>query len=41
MLAIQHMQDYVKTTKSKVPVDWTAYAPDLMAEHRDTSGKWC
>jgi hypothetical protein len=39
-LAIQHMRDYIKLTKSKSPVDWTAYKSDIMATHRDSSGKW-
>ena len=41
LLAIQHMRDYMKSTKSKLPVEWKAYDPHLMATHRDTSGKWC
>ncbi len=39
LLAIQHMRDYIKTTKSKVPVEWKAYDADLMDTHMDTSGK--
>ena len=40
-LAIQHMRAYIKSTKSKRTVEWKTYDPDLMATHRDISGKWC
>jgi hypothetical protein len=41
LLAIERMRHYIKSTKSKVPVEWKAYDQDLMATHRDASGKWC
>ena len=40
-LAIEHMRAYIRSTKSKRRVEWTAYESDLTHPHRDASGTWC
>ena len=40
ILAIEHTQTYLKSVNSEKNVEWTAYGPDLLATHRDASGKW-